>query len=110
MGNITVHRGSGNVYKDLGFSNAEKMQAKAALVSRILSIVKQKNWTQEKAASVLEIPQPKVSLLSRGQFSGFSIEKLISLLNKLNQDVEIVVRNRRYTAKNHTGHISVTYA
>jgi len=109
MSNTIIHRGSGNVYKDMGFSNAEEMQAKAALVSRIISIIKKKKWTQEKASEVLEIPQPKISLLSRGQFSGFSIGKLINLLSKLNQDIEIIVKNRSHSAKNHVGHVSVTY-
>ena len=80
MSDKILHRGSGNVYKDLGFPNAEEMQAKAALVSRIMSIVKKKKWTQEKASVVLGVPQPKISLLSRGQFSGFSLGKLITLL------------------------------
>lgn len=43
MSHTTIHKGSGNVYKDLGLPNAEEMQAKAALVSRIMSIIKKKN-------------------------------------------------------------------
>jgi predicted XRE-type DNA-binding protein len=109
MSDKILHRGSGNVYKDLGFPDAEEMQAKAALVSRIMSIVKKKKWTQEKASIVLGVPQPKISLLSRGQFSGFSLGKLITLLNKLNQDIEIVVKNRSSSKKQHVGHVSVTY-
>ena len=109
MSDQKLYKGSGNVYKDLGFPNAEEMQAKAILVSRIVSIIKKKHWSQAKAASVLGIKQPKVSLLSRGQFSGFSLGKLISLLNKLNQDIEIVVKNRPYSKKQHIGHVSVTY-
>ena len=109
MGNTAIHKGSGNVYKDMGFSNAEEMQAKAALVSRIIAIIKKKKWTQEKASVVLEISQPKISLLSRGQFSGFSIGKLINLLSKLNQDIEIIIRNRSHSTKHNVGHVSVTY-
>ena len=109
MSNTTIRRGSGNVYEDMGFPNAEEMQAKAALVSRIISIIKKKKWTQQKASAVLEIPQPKISLLSRGQFSGFSIGKLITLLNKLNQDIEIIVKNRSHSTKYNVGHVSVTY-
>jgi len=108
MNNTTIHKGLGNVYKDLGFSNAEEMQAKAALVSNIMSIVKKEKWTQAKAATMLGIPQPKISLLSRGHFSGFSIGKLISLLNKLNQDIEIVVKSKPISKKHHTGHVSVS--
>lgn len=100
--------GSGNVYKDLGFVNSEEMQAKAMLVSSILSIVEKKKWTQEETAKILGITQPKVSLLRRGQFSGFSMEKLIGLLNKLNQDIEIVIKDKPFSLKQ-VGHISVTH-
>ncbi len=109
MSDKMIHRGTGNVYQDLGFRDAEEMQAKAALVSRIISIINQNKWTQEKAALILGISQPKISNLIRGQFSGFSIGKLILLLNKLNQDVEIVVKNKRLSKKDTTGHVSVIY-
>src|SRR5579862_3114682 len=104
-------RGSTNVYADLGFKNPEEMQAKATLVSRIISIIEQKGWNQQKAAEELGIKQPKVSLLYRGQFSGFSLEKLIKLLNKLNQDIDIVIK-KRATSRNkkfNTGHVHVLY-
>lgn len=104
-----IHKGSGNVYKDLGLPDAEEMQAKAALVSGILSILKKKKWTQEKAATELGISQPKISRLNRGQFSGFSLEKLIHLLNILNQDIEIVVKNKSHSKKHRFGHVNVTY-
>jgi predicted XRE-type DNA-binding protein len=106
MKNIKIHKGSGNVYQDLGFYDAEEMQAKAALASGIISIIQAHKWTQEKAALMLGIPQPKISKLARGQFSGFSLGKL---LNKLNQDVEIVVKNRRVSKNDNIGHVSVVY-
>jgi predicted XRE-type DNA-binding protein len=102
--------GSRNVYQDLGFSNAEEMQAKAMLASLIISIIRKKNWSQEKAASLLGITQPKISLLNRGQFSGFSLEKLIKFLNKLNRDVDIVVKNRRSSKEQNVGHVTVIYS
>jgi len=33
MTDIKIYHGSGNVYKDLGFPDAEELQAKAVLVS-----------------------------------------------------------------------------
>jgi len=104
-----IKRGSGNIYKDLGFPNAEEMQAKALLVSRIVEIIKKKKWTQKKAAEMLDVTQPKISLLSRGHFSGFSIGKLINILNSLHQDIEIIIKDRP-TKRHHLGHVIVTYA
>jgi predicted XRE-type DNA-binding protein len=109
MSRTIIRRSSGNVYQDLGLPNAEEMQAKAALVSRLVSILNNKKWTQEKAAEVLGIPQSKISLLSRGHFSGFSLGKLMKLLNRLNQDIEIRVKDRSHSAKHQIGHVSVTY-
>jgi predicted XRE-type DNA-binding protein len=40
---------------------------------------------------MLGISQPNVSLLSRGILEDFSIERLMRFLNKLNQDVDIVI-------------------
>lgn len=109
MSDTKLHRGSGNVYADLGFSDSDEMQAKAMLVSRIMVIIKKEKWSQEEAASVLGIKQPKISLLSRGQFSGFSLGKLITFLNKLNQDVEIIVKERSFSKRQNAGHVSVSY-
>lgn len=108
MNKPKYQRSSGNVYKDLDFPNAEEMQAKAALASSILSIVERKKWTQQEAANILNITQPKISLLCRGRFSGFSMEKLIKLLNKPNQDVEIIIKDKQFLM-NHVGHVNVIH-
>ncbi len=110
MSKTSIHRSSGNVYKDLGFPDAEEMQAKAILVSKIMGIVKKKKWTQKKAAEVLGLTQPKISLLNKGHFSVFSIGKLINMLNKLQQDIEIVIKDRPYVSRRHAGHVTVIHA
>lgn len=110
MTDIKIYHGSGNVYKDLGFPDAEELQAKAFLASRIMSIIKKKKWTQKKAAEKLGITQPKISLLSRGRFSGFSIGKLINMLNMLHQDIEIIIKKEPSSKRQRLGHVVVTYA
>ncbi|MBI4192528.1 MAG: hypothetical protein HY525_18575 [Betaproteobacteria bacterium] len=42
---VEIHEGSGNVYADLGYSNADEMLVKAKLVSRIADIVRDKGLT-----------------------------------------------------------------
>ncbi|HSW69398.1 MAG TPA: helix-turn-helix transcriptional regulator [Gammaproteobacteria bacterium] len=109
--NEKCERGSTNVFKDLGFKNAEEMQAKAVLASRIITIIEQEKWSQQEAADKLGLKQPKISLLCRGQLSGFSLGKLISLLNKLNQDIEIIIKKRSISKnkKYNIGHVQVLY-
>ena len=50
-----------------------------------------RRWTQEQAADVLAIDQPKISRITRGQFRGVSEAKLLELVAKLGHDVKIVV-------------------
>jgi len=90
----TVEEGSGNVFADLGFPEAEELLAKAELASRIGRIVKGRHLTQAEAATVLDTTQPNVSNIMRGRIDGFSMERLIRFLNALDRDVEIVIKRR----------------
>lgn len=90
---IEVHMGSGNIYEDLGFANADEMQVKARLVIKIADIVRSKGLTQAGIGKILGLTQPKVSGLFRGRFRGISERKLIQCLTKLGRDVEIVVKD-----------------
>lgn len=87
-------RGSGNVFKDLGFENPEEELAKARLASMIYDIIEERGLRQAEAAKILGIDQPKVSALKNGRLGGFSMERLFSFLGKLDRDIEIVIRER----------------
>ena len=89
---ISVTRGSGNVFADIGLPNPEEHLAKAQLVSIIDDVIQARGLTQEGAAALMGIDQPKVSHLLRGRFRGFSTHRLLEFLTALGRDVEIVVR------------------
>ncbi len=84
--------GSGNVFADLGLPQPDRRLAKAELIHRIGVLIHERGLTQVRAAEILGIPQPKVSKILRGEVSGFSMDKLMHLLNRLDQDVEIIVK------------------
>lgn len=108
-----IEVGSGNVFKDLGYGNHEERLAKAELARQINVVIKRRKLTQAKAAEVIGIPQPKVSLLSKGVVSGFSLGKLMTLLNRLDQDIDIVIREKSTVRKTHNhavGHLRVVCA
>lgn len=89
--NINYELSSGNVFADLGIANPEEMLAKAVLASQINDLIKEKNLTQIEASKLLEVDQPKISLLAKGKLSGFSLERLFKFLNILGQDITIKV-------------------
>lgn len=99
--NEEVVRGSGNVFADLGFANADELLAKAQLVDAIAAVIKSRGLKQHAAADLIGVQQPKVSALLRGDTRGFSCERLMRILNALGQDVEITVKPARRSTKAH---------
>lgn len=91
LGNIEYTESSGNVFADLGIPEPEEALAKAEIAMKIQSIIKKKKLTQAKAAKILKISQPKISLLLRGYLADLSLERLLRFLNDLGQDVYISI-------------------
>ena len=87
--------GSRNVFKDLGVPNADEHMVKAQLVFKIDSIMKERRLKQVEAAALFGVRQPDISMMLRGEFRQFSVERLLRFLVALNQDVEIVVKPHR---------------
>jgi len=83
-----------SIYADLGFKDYEKMETKANLVIEITKVIKEKKITQQQAAEMFGISQPKLSELLHGRFRGYSVERLICFLNILGKDVDIVVKTK----------------
>lgn len=103
-----IRRGSTNVFADLELPDAEGHLVKAQLVSRIMDIMKARKLTQTAVAAVIGITQPDVSNLIRGRFRGYSIDRLMSFLVALDQDIEIVVKAK--SGNRTTARLTVTAA
>jgi predicted XRE-type DNA-binding protein len=86
---IEYEIGSGNVFKDFGYKNPEEVQAKSDLAFLIRTNIKKADLTQEMAAEIMGIDQPKVSKITRGKLSEFTLEWLMNCLVALGFDVEI---------------------
>jgi predicted XRE-type DNA-binding protein len=91
----THTRGSGNIFADLGLPNAEEHQLKAALVVQLKRLIAERDLSQVTAAKLVEMKQPDLSKLLRGQLKLVSVEKLLRMLTAFDQDVEITVKPHR---------------
>jgi predicted XRE-type DNA-binding protein len=78
-------------YQELDFPDASEMAVKAQLAMKIAEILSKRGWTQQKAAKVLGMTQPKLSKMLRGQFRGISEIKMMECLVLLGRAVKIVV-------------------
>ncbi|HET6387290.1 MAG TPA: helix-turn-helix transcriptional regulator [Armatimonadota bacterium] len=103
-----ITEGSGNVFADLGYPDAEEHQAKARLVGQIADIVEERGLTHVQAAELFGIDPARVSGLLNGRFRGFSVFRLMRFIAALGRDVEIVTKKTaRQSSSNEAGHISV---
>ncbi len=78
---------------------------KTGLAEKIRGIIRGRQLTQQQAADILSISQPKVSNLLRGNYHGISEIKMIECLNLLGVDVRIVMSPP--SEKQAPGHTSV---
>ena len=89
-----ITRGTGNVFADLGFPDAEERQIKLRLAHTMNTIIETRRLTQVEAGKLLGVNQPKVSAVMSYKLDGFSVERLMSFLNALDRDIEIVVTKK----------------
>jgi len=94
-----VTHGTGNVFADLGFPVASRRQAKLRLAYALNRVLAAQKLSQAEAAKVLGVTQPKVSALRHYKLAAFSVERLMNLLMAVDQDVEIVIRQKPRSRK-----------
>ena len=107
-GEEAITRGTGNLFADLGYPDAEERQTKLRLAQAINAVIKRRRLAQAAAGARMGINQPKVSALANYRLDGFSVERLMAFLTALDQDVEIVIRNKPRSRA--TGRITVSAA
>ncbi|TAK99133.1 MAG: XRE family transcriptional regulator [Rhodospirillaceae bacterium] len=90
---ISVRTGSDNVFRDLGFNEAEAQEAlaKAELIHTIAKTITKQKLTQIEAARRCHTDQPTLSKVLRGRMESVTIDKLASWLMALGRNVEIRV-------------------
>ena len=94
---VRVTPSTGNVFRDLGFSNeeSEHLLVRADLLIQVQKVIASRGLKQAEAARVLRVTQPRVSDLLRGRIDLFSTDALIDMLARLGVGVRVVVKTPR---------------
>ena len=93
-----IRRSSGNVFRDLGFSEEEatNLKLRSDLMIRLSKLIDARGLTQARAADLFGVTQPRISDLVRGKIDRFSIDTLIAMLGHAGVRIQIVVgRSKR---------------
>jgi predicted XRE-type DNA-binding protein len=83
-------RGSGNVFRDLGLPNPDLEQLRAVLAARIVGVLDERGLTVRRAGEITKIAPADFSRLRQG----FTIDRLMTILDRLDQQVEVSVTVR----------------
>ncbi len=86
--------GSDNIFRDLGFgeAEAENLKLRSELMMRVEKFVKQSGMTQAEAAQVIGITQPRLNQLLKGKIQLFSLDALVNMLAQAGMRVRMTVK------------------
>lgn len=91
---IEMVRGSGNVFRDLGLPNADLEQLRAILAARIIKILDEEQLTVRQAQERTGIAAADFSRIRRANLVRFTVDRLMEILRRLGQQVDVEVRVR----------------
>jgi len=89
---LELVRGSGNVFRDLGYQNADAKQFKAILAAEIIKALDRQHLTVRAAHSRTGIAAADFSRIRNADLRRFTVDRLMSTLNRLGSRVEVKVR------------------
>jgi predicted XRE-type DNA-binding protein len=92
-----VIRGSGNLYRDLGYADADVRQTKAILAAKIIGVLDDNGLSTRQAEARTGISHSEFVRIRRANFERFTIDRLMTILNRLGQQVEVDVTVRPRT-------------
>jgi predicted XRE-type DNA-binding protein len=94
-GKMEVVRGSGNVFRDLGHKNADVEQFKAILASEIIKALDREGLTVRGAHGRTGIAAADFSRIRNADLGRFTVDRLMSIMNRLGSRIEVKIRVRR---------------
>ncbi len=89
---MAVIRGSGNVFRDLGHPDAEREQLRALLAAQIIGVLDERKLTVRAAQAMTGFAAADFSRIRRAALGRFTIDRLMGMLARLGQEVEVTVR------------------
>ena len=91
----TITMGSGDVFTDLGFSPAESrnLRIRSEMMTALRKFIEKEGLTQAAAAKRLKVSQPRVSDLTRGKISRFSLDTLVNMLTDAGLEVDFRIKS-----------------
>lgn len=91
---IEVIQGSGNIWRDLDYPDADVRQAKGILAARIVGILNERNLSIRRAQKLAGFAAADFSRIRNADYGRFTIDRLIRMLQALDSTVEVDITIR----------------
>lgn len=88
-------RGSGNVYRDFGRPQADVQQLKAILAAEIIKTLDREKLSVRQAHANTGIAAADYSRIRNADLARFTVDRLMTIINRLGSRVEVAVKVRR---------------
>ena len=92
---LEVVRGSGNVFRDLNRDDADLAQFKAILAAEIIKVLDHEELSVRAAQVRTGIAAGDFSRIRNADLGRFTVDRLISVINRLGARVDVKIRVRR---------------
>lgn len=92
---VEVIRGTGNVFRDLGQKNADAEQFKAILAAEIIKALDRDQLSVRAAHDRTGIAAADFSRIRNADLGRFTVDRLMSIINRLGSRIEVKIRVRR---------------
>ena len=96
---MEVVHGSGNVFRDLRHANADALQLKAILAAEIIKALDKERLTVRAAHQRTGIAAADFSRIRNADLGRFTVDRLMSIINRLGSRVEVRIRVKSVEAQ-----------
>jgi predicted XRE-type DNA-binding protein len=86
--------GSGNLYRDLGYADADIRQAKALLAAQIIKVLDSEKLSTRQAEARSGVAHSEFVRIRNVNLARFTIDRLVMILGRLGQEVEVSINVR----------------
>lgn len=88
---LAVLLGSGNAFHDFGYADADAEHLKAVLAAQIIKVLDKRKLTVRAAGDLTGMAAADFSRVRQAKLDRFTIDRLMAILAKLDQEVRVVV-------------------
>src|SRR5437667_753304 len=92
---LEIVRGSGSVFRDVGHKYADAEQFKAILAAEIIKTLDREGLSVRAAEGRTGIAAADFSRIRNADLARFTVDRLMSIINRLGSRVEVKIKVRR---------------